>query len=165
MIKIITALLLTSVAALASDGSTDIAPRTLNFILFVGILWFLLAEPIGKFFTGRTAGIAAQLNDVQKKLQESKEIKIAAAQRVEEAKMFAQNLKETTVKEQKILEDQIELESKTHLEILTKQAEAKKELERRHMVREVVSSIAGDISSSTPLSQKKMASILQKKVA
>ncbi len=164
MVKIIATLALTSVALFASEG-TDIVPRTLNFIIFATILWFLLADPIKNFFTGRTADIAAQLDDVQKKLQESKERKISAAQRVEEAKIFAQNLKESTIKEQKILEEQYETQNKADIEILKKQHEALKDLASRNMAREVVSDIMKDVSKQSSLTQEKMAQIILKKAA
>jgi len=151
----------------AEGGGTDIFPRTVNFLIFAGILWYLLATPVKNFFNGRSAGIADQLNRVQEKLLETKTLKAEAEQRVEEAKVFAENLKETTKKEQKVLEEQIMKQYAADLTNLDKQNEALMELAQRSMVREVVGKVVGDVvtESAASLDKEKMAQIIMKKVA
>jgi F-type H+-transporting ATPase subunit b len=45
-------LFLAGVLAFASEGSghTDIIPRTINFIIFVAILWYLVGDKVKRFF-------------------------------------------------------------------------------------------------------------------
>ncbi len=63
---------------------TDYIPRIFNFTIFVGILYYLLANPIKNFFKGRKEGIANQLKEIEAKLQASKDEKKEAEARVEE---------------------------------------------------------------------------------
>lgn len=171
MKKIIALMLLGTAALFASSGAehggTDIVPRTVNFLIFAGILWYLLAAPVKSFFTGRSQEIADRLNSVQEKLRESKELKEAAAASVEEAKVFATELQASTEKEKEILKKQIVKQCESELAVLDKQMEDKKTLAGRSMVREVVESVMGDVmaKSGAAFDKEKMAEIIMKKVA
>lgn len=151
----------------AEHGATDIVPRTINFLIFAGILWYLLAKPVKAFFTGRSDEIAGRLNSIQDKLRESKEQKEAAEAAVEEAKAFAADLQATTEKEKAILKQQIETQCANDLEVLEKQMEGKKALSQRQMVRSVVESVMETVAekSAESLDKAKMAEIISKKVA
>jgi F-type H+-transporting ATPase subunit b len=171
MVKILIALMLGSVALFASsgaaEGGTDIIPRTINFLIFAGILWYLLAEPVKGYFVGRTQGIADELDKIQVKLRESKEAKEAAMQKVEEAKKFSEEIKVTAEKENKILIEKIALQCDTDIETLEKQNISLMELERRKAVREVVGEVLDDVlaQAGAILDKEKMAQIIMKKVA
>ena len=90
-------LLLIGLAALApvalfanTEGAeTDIVQRTVNFIIFAGILWYLLADKIKAYFAGRTASIQAELDKVQDSLKASKDRIEEANKKLEEAKALA----------------------------------------------------------------------------
>ena len=67
-----------STYALASDaehGATDIVQRTVNFVLFAGLVWYLVAEPAKNYFASRSQAIADDLKRVQEKLNESVALK------------------------------------------------------------------------------------------
>ena len=102
MIKLLIAMIMVSTYALASggaeSGSTDIVQRTVNFLIFAGILYYLLAEPIKNYFSGRIKGIADDLEKVQQKLLEAKESKKVAQKKLADAKKFATDLMETSKK-------------------------------------------------------------------
>ena len=151
----------------AEHGATDIVPRTINFLIFAGILWYLLAKPVKSFFGGRTEEIAGRLNSVQDKLRESKEAKEAAETRVEEAKAFAAELQASTEKEKEILKKHIENQCANEIDVLEKQMKDKEALAERQMVRSVVESVLGDVlaQSTASLDKEKMADIIMKKVA
>jgi len=71
--RILVTLLAMSTIALASSaegGSTDIIKRTVNFILFAGLVWYLVAEPMKAYFNARSQGVADELKKVQDKLNE-----------------------------------------------------------------------------------------------
>ncbi|WP_345986299.1 F0F1 ATP synthase subunit B [Sulfurimonas sp. HSL-1656] len=151
----------------AEHGATDILPRTVNFLIFAGILWYLLAKPVKGFFTGRAGEIADRLNSIQDKLRASEAEKVAAEARVEEAKTFASELAATTEKEKDVLKKQIEAQSANEIAVLEKQMKDKESLAERQMVRSVVETVLSDVTaqSTASLDKEKMADIIVKKVA
>lgn len=171
MSKIIVTLLLLGAYLFGSDaaheGSTDILQRTVNFLIFAGILVYLLAEPIKNYFVGRSAGIASELEKVQERLRESKRLKDAAEQKIEEAMRFASELSELSKKENKILCDKIIVQCDQELETIQKQSNALMDLEKRKMVRETVSEVMNDVMNAggAALGKDAMTEILKKKVA
>jgi F-type H+-transporting ATPase subunit b len=169
--KIIVTVLLLSAYLFGSDagaeGSTDIVQRTVNFLIFAGILFYILAEPVKNYFSGRSAGIADELEKVQERLRESKRLKEAAEHKIEEAMRFASELSDSSKKENKILSDKILAQCEQDLEIISKQSAALMELDKRKMVREVVAEVMNDVmnSSTESLGKEAMTEILKKKVA
>ncbi|MEA2111877.1 MAG: F0F1 ATP synthase subunit B [Campylobacterota bacterium] len=169
--KIIVTLLMMAGIALASGGSgeggTDIVQRTVNFIIFAGIIYYLLAEPIKGYFVGRSADIASELEKVQDKLRESKEAKEAVQAEIEEAQKFAVELQETAKKENIILNDKIVAQCESDLENMGKHHVALMELEQRKMVRNSVDEIMSEIlnEDSSGFDKDTMAKIIMKKVA
>ncbi|MDP1785130.1 MAG: F0F1 ATP synthase subunit B [Sulfuricurvum sp.] len=151
----------------AHEGSTDIVQRTVNFLIFAGILYYLLAEPLKNYFGGRSAAIASELEKVQERLRESKRLKEAAEHKVDDANRFAQDLSEITKKECKLLSDKIMAQYELDVEIVQKQNNALMDLEKRKMVREVVGDVMGDVmrASDVSLGKDAMTDILKKKVA
>lgn len=169
--KIIVTVLLLSAYLFGSDtgaeGSTDIVQRTVNFLIFAGILIYVLAEPLKNYFSGRSAGIADELEKVQERLRESKRLKETAEQKVEEAIRFANELAESSKKENKILSDKILAQCEQELEVIEKQNSALMELDKRKMVRDVVNDVMNDVMSRSneALGKEAMTEILKKKVA
>jgi len=169
--KIIVTVLLLSTYLFGSDagaeGSTDIVQRTVNFLIFAGILFYILAEPLKNYFSGRSAGIADELEKVQERLRESKRLKDAAEHKIEEAEHFASELAESSKKENKILSDKILAQCEQELEVITKQSVSLMELDKRKMVREVVFAVMNDVmdKSNDALGKEAMTEILKKKVA
>ena len=59
----------------------DLMWRTVNFIIFAGVLYKLAAKPIKTFFAGRNAQIATELQDLEtEKIKIQKAVKEAKAQ-------------------------------------------------------------------------------------
>lgn len=169
--KFILAFVAGAVAALAvakgAGEGTDIIPRIVNFAIFATILWLLLAKVIRNYFEGRAEAIADQLNRVQEKLNESREAKESAQKRVEDAKVFADELASSTFKEKEILAKQIAEANESDLIQLQKQADEKKELLQRQMIGEVVEDVMAEVleESTQSLDKQKMAEIVMRKVA
>ncbi len=151
----------------AAEGSTDIVQRTVNFLIFAGILYYILAEPIKNYFGGRSAGIASELEKVQERLKESKNIKEAAEHKIEEAERFVNELNEITKKECKILSDKVITQCDQDMDVMQKQSNSLMVLEKRQMVRSVVNEIMGDVmsASDSSMDSNAMTDILKKKVA
>lgn len=171
MSKIFLALLIASVTVFASggaaEGGTDIVPRTINFLIFAGIIWYLIAEPVKNFFVGRSKGIADELDKVQTKLRESKEAKEGAMQKVEDAKTLAAEIMAGAEKEKKILSDKVMNQCDADLVNLDKQNTALMNLEERKAIRDIVDEVMIDVmaEASASFDKEKMAQIIMKKVA
>ena len=171
MSRILVLILMISTYALASetlsDGSTDIVQRTVNFIIFVGLIWYLVAEPVKNYFASRSKNIADDLKRVQEKLNESITLKKDALSKISDAEKYAENLKVASKKENKIINDNIMLQCDNDLEVVSKQHTALMEFEQRRMVRDTVEEIIKETlsQSSESFDKKAMANVLLKKVA
>jgi F-type H+-transporting ATPase subunit b len=151
----------------AHEGGTDIVQRTVNFLLFAGLIWYLVGEPVKNFFAARSQSIADELKKVQEKLDESVNLKKDALAKIAEAEKFAEELAVASKKENKILNDNIIAQCEVELEAMVKQYASKKEFEQRNMVREVVETIISETlsQSSEVFDREAMANVILKKVA
>ena len=170
MSRILVLMLMISTYALASEAEhagTDIVQRTVNFLLFAGLIWYLVGEPVKNFFASRSQGIADELKKVQEKLDESIALKKEALAKIAEAERFAEELAVNSKKENKILNDSIMQQCEVELEALVKQHASKKEFEQRNMVRDVVETIVAETldQSSEIFDREAMANVILKKVA
>ena len=170
MSRILVLMLTISTFALASDAQqagTDIVQRTVNFVLFAGLIWYLVAEPVKNFFQARSQSIADELKKVQDKLNESITLKKEALVKISDAEKFAEELAVSSKKENKIINDNMMVQCDTELETLTKQYNSSTEFEQRKMVRSVVENILNDVlsQSSESFDKKAMANVILKKVA
>lgn len=148
------------------ERSTDIVERTINFLIFASILYYLLAEPVKGFFKGRSQLIADELNKVQHKLKESAELKEKAQQKVKDAEKFAADLHESAKKENEIIVQNINTQCDMEIGNLVKHNESLMELESRKMIREVVDEIMRDVlEQDSSFDKESMANIIMKKVA
>ncbi len=171
MSKILLPLLFVSASLFASehaaDAGTDIVQRTVNFVIFAGILWYLLAEPVKNYFGGRSKSIADELQKVQDRLRESKQAKEVAETKINEARNLAEEIMKSAAKEGKILNEKILKQCDADVENLQKQSVALRALEERKMVRQLVDEIMADVltQESSALDKEAMAGIIMKKVA
>ena len=172
MSRILVFMLMISTYALASSGSaehagTDIVQRTVNFLLFAALIWYLVAEPAKNFFAARSQGIADELQKVQDKLNESITLKKEALNKISEAEKFAEDLAITSKKENKILNDNIMIQCDADLETLGKQQVSLVEFEQRKMVRNVVEDTLNEVLSESGdgFDKEAMANVILKKVA
>ncbi len=169
MSRILVLTLMMSTYALASghEGGTDIVQRTVNFLLFAGLVWYLVAEPAKNFFASRSQSIADELKSVQVKLNESVLLKKEALAKISEAEKFAEELAISSKKENKIINDNIMAQCEVELENLVKQDASVKDFEQRKMVRKVVEDVLAKTlsQSSNSFDQEAMANVILKKVA
>jgi F-type H+-transporting ATPase subunit b len=168
--RILVIMLLISTYAFASEaghGETDIVQRTVNFLLFAGLVWYLVGEPVKAYFASRSQGIADELKKVQEKLDESIALKKEALAKISEAEKFAEELAASSKKENKIINDSIMSQCEADLEALSKQNATLRDFEQRKMVRGVVENVLGETlrQSSENLDKETMANIILKKVA
>ena len=159
-----------STYAFASDaghGETDIVQRTVNFLLFAGLVWYLVGEPAKSYFASRSQAIADRLKMVQDKLDESVALKKEALAKISDAEKFAQELVVSSKKENKIINDNIMSQCELDLETLTKQSASSRDYAQRSMVRNVVENVITETlaQSSSDFDKEAMANVILKKVA
>ncbi len=171
MIKKILFLLLASTSVFASEintiNSTDIVWRTINFIVFAIIIWYLTANPVKNYLTGRTKKIADELQKVQDKINETKMAKDEAEQKLQNAKELTKEIVELSKKETKVILDSIISQNKADMIVLDEQNRLLMELEKRKMIKNVVSKMLYQLLSEKDLilNQQDMINIILKKVA
>ncbi len=152
-----------------SEGaeSTDIIPRTVNFLIFAAILYYFVANPVKDFFNGRKNSIADRLNSIQEKLKESSNQKNRAKELIEKAKIEAISIMEVSKNETEILKAKILENHKMDIENLEKSFDDQISIERRKMTRAVISEVLDDVfaKDSSLLKKDELLDIVMKKVA
>jgi F-type H+-transporting ATPase subunit b len=154
-------------ASEAGHGETDIVQRTVNFLLFAGLVWYLVGEPAKNFFASRSQGIADEFKKAQDRLDESIALKETALAKISAAEKFAEELVVTSKKENKIINDNIMTQCELDLETLGKQNVVSKEYAQRKMIRNVVENVITETlaQSSGDFDKEAMANVILKKVA
>jgi F-type H+-transporting ATPase subunit b len=110
----------------------DLLWRTVNFVIFAGIIYKLAAKPIKEFFAGRKTDIRAELQDlesqkikVQKALKEAK--KQLAAVAAEREQVIQQYIAEGEAEKVKIIEKaELSAQRLKDMAVMTIEAETKK---------------------------------------
>jgi len=170
MSKILIIMLMISTYLLASNGEqsgSDIVQRTVNFLLFAGLVWYLVAEPAKNYFASRSQGIADELQKVQEKLKETIAKKKEALDKISDAEKFKAELEISSKKENKIINDNIMTQCDLNLENIAKHNVSLMEFEQRKMVRNVVEEILEEVltQSSESFDNEAMANVILKKVS
>ena len=146
---------------------TDFWPRVVNFLIFAGLLYYLIAEPIKSFFKGRSESIAARLREIEERLRAAKEEKQEAQTRYEESLKKAEEIVEDAKKEAKLLAEKVAAQNALELEVLEKQYEEKIELEARKAYREAIDEVLNEniTGDDIMIDEKKVIDIIAKKAA
>lgn len=168
MIKIVVLFTtLSSILFASQTAETDIVARSINFVIFVGIMYFLIADKAKAFFLARTQGIVDEHEKVQNRLKETKIAKQNAEKKVEEAKKTATDLLMISKKENALLNEKIVSQMDVDIKNLDTQYETSVSFEQRKMVSSVVEEVMEDVLSdkNIPLDDKTMTEIIMKKVA
>ena len=152
MIKgLLLAMAMVPVALFASEGAEtnyDIVQRTVNFIIFAAILWYLLADKIKAFFANRTLGIQSELDKVQDSLKASKDRVAEAQKKLDDAKKISASVDADIANLSKNLDEMIKVEI----------SKAKKQV-----VAEILDELLN--SENIKLSQDELVNIVLKRVA
>jgi len=150
-----------------SMSNSDFFYRVLNFSIFVGLLYYLAANPIKAFFQGRQADIANQLKEIQEKLEASKNEAKAAEEKLAENESKAQEIVADSVLEGKILAENIAKKNEELLSSMEKQLTEKMELESKKMAKETISTLLknGIENDDIAIDESKVVSLIKRKVA
>ena len=170
MSRILVLLLMISTYALASEtghSESDIVQRTVNFLLFAGVVWYLVGEPAKNYFASRSQAIADELKKVQERLDESVTLKKEALAKISDAEKFAEELVVSSKKENKMINDHIMSQCEVDIETLSKQGLVSRDFAQRKMVQNVVENVLKETlaQSSNEFDKEAMANVILKKVA
>lgn len=146
------------------SGEYDILARTINFVIFFAILFYLLKNPAKNFYKGRINKISSRLEDIQKRVLESKNKKLEMMKAIESAKKEGAQAIEDAKKEAQILADKIKEDAKNDIFLMQRYFDEQKDYERRKMQKEVVNSVLKELFKKD-LSQDEMMKIISKKVS
>ena len=153
----------------SSEGAveTDIVQRTVNFIIFAGILWYLLADKIKAFFANRTLSIQAELDKVQETLKASQDKFSDAEKKLEEAKKIATDIIEGAKADIDSVKQKVATAVDSDITNLNKNLEEMMKVETSKAKKEVVTEVLEELLSSEniKLTQQELANIVLKKVA
>ena len=152
---------------LQTGRANDFWPRVVNFTIFASLLYYLLANPIKNFFVGRREGIAAQLKEIEQKLQAAKDEKKDAQTRLDESGKKAEQIIKDAKKEAVLLADKIAEANVNELALMDKQFEEKMTLEERRSAREAIDEILSEniTNDDILIDESKVVDIISKKVA
>jgi F-type H+-transporting ATPase subunit b len=119
------------------------------------------------FFKGRSEGIAAQLNEIEKKLQAAKDEKKEAQNRLDESEKKAEEIISDAKVEAVLLAEKIATANQNDLALLDKQLEEKMSLEERKSAREAIDEILSEniTNDDIMVDEAKVVEIISKKVA
>ncbi|OOQ08468.1 ATP F0F1 synthase subunit B [Helicobacter pylori] len=146
-------ILLSPLCATGLDISqTDIIERSLNFLLFVGILWYFLAKRLRSFLHSKSLEISKRLEEIQAQLKVSKENKKKLLKELEQAKEKAELIISDANKEAYTIAQKYELQTKIDVENLIKNSKALMDLEVKKIKRELVESVFKDLRESKKVS-------------
>lgn len=154
----------------ASEGAEtnyDIVQRTVNFIIFAGILWYLLADKIKAFFAGRTLSIQGELDKVQDTLKASQDKVSDAQKKLEEAKKIAAEIIEGAKSDIDSVKQKVATAVDADIANLSKNLDEMMKVETSKAKKEVVAEVLEELLSSEniKLTQNELANIVLKKVA
>jgi len=151
----------------AAKEGTDIVVRVINFTIFAGILYYLIADKAKAFFTGRTKEIADKLSSVQERVKQTKELKQEATKRFENSQKEAKEIIEVAKKEAEIQIEKLKENFTQDIKNLEKSYEDKKEVLEKKMSEEVVSGVVDELfgSNGVSLNEDELVNIVSKKVA
>jgi F-type H+-transporting ATPase subunit b len=171
MKKVVLALGVLAVSLFANEHSgavsisdTDFIPRLINFVIFAGILWYLLADKVKEFYANRRDAIATAFSQIEEQLKKSREEVEALKEEVEIAREKAEEIKADAKKEAEVIKAKIIETAKNEASFLNKQLEEYKQYEESKMKREVVENYLNNLVKDIHLSSEEVANIVTKKV-
>jgi len=146
----------------ATNIETDIVARSINFLIFVAILWYLVGNKVVTFFKNRREEIANKFQEVENKLKEAKQRKEEFEVKLEEAKIKANEIVEDSKKEAEYIYKTILAEAKEEIELMQKHFEEVKQAEIKKAKREAVKVFLEDVLKDIHLTSEDAAKLVLK---
>jgi F-type H+-transporting ATPase subunit b len=149
-------------AAESAPAHTDIIPRTINFLIYAALLWYLIGDKVRRFFSERREKIAKQFQEIEEKLKASKAKKEALKEELAQAKKLAEEIVENAKKEAEYIEKKIQAQLDEEIKILQKHFEEYKEAEIKKTKSEAVKAFLEEVMKDIHISSEDAAKIILK---
>ncbi|MDD6162351.1 MAG: F0F1 ATP synthase subunit B [Campylobacteraceae bacterium] len=153
----------------AKDGAPDydIVARTFNFVIFAGILYYFIKNPIKNAYKGRIEAIEKKMTQSRNKILEAQRKEEEARAKAEKMKVQAAEFIENGKVEAKLLKEKIERDAEAAIKILNESFAEQKEFARRDSVRKTVASVLDNAFSDKDIavSEQALVDIIKKKVS
>lgn len=157
-------LILLPIFLFASD--TDIVPRTINFIIFVFIMYFLLANVVKSIYKNRITSITNKLVKIEDELDKAKKQKEEAIKRIEIANKEADELIVQAKVQAEKLSEKIIKDAENEILNLKKTYEQQKKYEIKNAKEKVVSDVLDEIiSKNINLEQDSLIKLVSRKIS
>jgi F-type H+-transporting ATPase subunit b len=143
--KICISLIAVAVVAFAKEGELDILERTINFVIFAGLIYYLLADFVKKFFGDRTRSIVSAFERAQDKVKEARTNREKAAAGLDEARVNSESIIKFAKDEAIAIADRVAAKTDDEIKILHKLKEESKVVAENKMIRAVVASTMSEI--------------------
>ncbi|WP_233712767.1 F0F1 ATP synthase subunit B family protein [Helicobacter suis] len=147
-------------------GQTDIVMRVLNFLLFIGILWYFTGSMLKKVLLQRRSKISEKLSSLQDQRQSVKEEREQALSTLEQAKQQASQIVSSAKQEAYLLTQKYDQQSKIVIEKLIKSYRSMQEKEEEKMQEEAIAEVLDTLfnASETALSVPVYMRLIHQKV-
>lgn len=153
----------------AKDGAPDydIVARTIHFVIFAGILYYFIKNPIKNAYKGRIEAIEKKMTQSRNKILEAQRKEEEARAKAEKMKVQAAEFIENGKVEAKLLKEKIERDAEAAIKILNESFAEQKEFARRDSVRKTVASVLDNAFSDKDIavSEQALVDIIKKKVS
>jgi len=146
----------------AASGGTDIVARTINFLIFAAILWYLVGNKAITFFRNRKEEIASKFQEVENRLKEAKARKEELKAKLEEAKIKANEIVQDAKNEAEHIYSSIIADAKAEMELMEKHFEDAKIAEIKKAKREAIKAFLEDVLKDVHLTSEDAAKLVLK---
>lgn len=136
---------------------SDFIERSINFAIFVAILWYLAAGKIIALLKDRRDSISNRLDDIQEKLRISKLKKDEAIKALEDSKNKAQSIINNANKEAEVIAKDMERQYEIDVKIINRNHQDLISFERKKMKRAVVSDVMDELLKNSSIDIDKSA--------
>jgi F-type H+-transporting ATPase subunit b len=157
----------TLLAETGSHTETDIIPRTVNFIIFAALTYYMLADKIKAYFTGRSESIAKSFSEVEDKIRASKQALEEAKTKRDEAKRIADEFLLASNKDARHQSEKIIENAKIEATAIKKHVAEDMSLMKRRTITEVVTKSLDEVINKEGfgVEDSELGKILARKVA
>ncbi len=154
-------------ASANGEANYDIVARTLNFLIFAGILYYFLANPIKNAYRARIQGIESRITQSRNKILEAQAKEEAAKAKVEETRALAEKFIEAGKIEARQLAAKIEKDTWNTVKTMSENYIEQKEFARRASVKKVIEGVIADVfeDDSIKISEQGLIELISKKVS
>lgn len=144
----------------------DFFPRIFNFLIFAGILYYLVANPIKNFLSNRSNSIANRFREIEEKMKTAEKNKKDAINKLKESEKKALEIVNDAKNEAIVLSEKIISNNASDIENIVKQFDEKIKAEARKSTKSTIDTVLNEHISNDDISinDKQVIAAISKKV-